>query len=157
MRWPQFLLALLNFGLSIYLILINVIFTDKIDPITLLWCLIYIGLALAISHLYMLYTSNKIDDWYDVESIKSITNLSIAMLTITSIALMLHLAIEYYYNKQLLASDSGAVKRVAPLVAALMSSIVLFSSSLKFKKYVMLCKAVDVQPTSTRRNYRTAD
>ena len=87
---------------------------------------------------------------------KSITNLSIVSLLVCTTALCLHIGLEYYYKNELFAMDSDSVKQVAPLVAALISSLVLFSSSIKFKKYVMLCKSIEM-PSTPKKNYRTAD
>lgn len=159
MRWPQFLLTLVNLSFAIYLLILNTFFSKDLNPITFLWILIYITLALSITHLYMLYMSNKIDDWYDVESMKSITNLSIASLIIGLIALVAQLSVEYYNTKNIrLGNDISEILRTSkiPLAAALMCSIILFTSSIKFKKYVILCKSIDTQPTQMR-NYRTAD
>lgn len=159
MRWFQFLLTLINLGFSIYLILENVFFTNDINPATFLWTLIYISLALAISHLYMLYMSNKLDDWYDVESMKSITNLSIVSLSVCGLALVVHIGLEYYHKRRFMATDSTSIKQITPLVASLICSVALFTSSIKFKKYVILCRSVDLQPTTSmqkRRNYQAA-
>lgn len=106
----------------------------------------------------MLYITNKIDDWYDVESMKSITNLSIVSSVVCATALLTQLGIEYYntktiklpYGIELLQTE------IVPLGAALICSVILFTSSIKFKKYVILCKSLDVQPTQMR-NYRTTD
>lgn len=87
MRWPQFLLTILNLAFAIYILLLNVLFSKEINSYTFLWSLIYLALAVALTHLYMLYMSNKIDDWYDIESMKSITNLSIISLIISATAL----------------------------------------------------------------------
>ena len=157
MRWPQFLLTVINLAFSIYLIIENVFLTNDIKPLTFLWTLVYLSLALSISHLYMLYMSNKIDDWYDVDSMRSIANLSLVSLTVTGLALAVHICLEYYNKKQFLAIDTKSLKQIIPLVAALISSVVLFSSSIKFKKYVILCKSVDLQHTPVKRNYRTTE
>jgi len=157
MRWPQFLLTLINLGYSLYLILANVFLTDNIDPNIFLWTLIYAALALAIAHLYMLYMSNKIDDWYDVESMRSIGNLSICSLAICSLALVGHFAL-LYYNKKPIPKDIESIKRLVPLIAALLCSLVLFTSSIKFKKYIILCRSVDLQAATVaaqKKNYQT--
>lgn len=159
MRWPQFLLTLVNLAFAIYILLLNVLAKDDINSLTFLWTLVYLALALSISHLYMLYMSNKIDDWYDVESLRSITNLSIVALLVCAIALLTHLGLEYYYNKnvsQLFNNKVILKSTIIPLIGAILSSVVLFSSSVKFKKYVILCQQIDLQPRQ-RKNYRTAD
>lgn len=158
MRWPQFLLTLINLGFSLYLIVSNVFLTNSINPTTFLWTLIYAALALAISHLYMLYMTNKIDDWYDVESMRSITNLSIFSMCICALALAGHFAFEYYYKKVVFETDAESIKRIVPLVASLLCSIVLFTSSIKFKKYIFLCRSSDMQAANVaaqKRNYQT--
>lgn len=158
MRWPQFLITLINLVFAIYLLTLNVFFTKEIDPFTFLWALIYLGLALALSHLYMLYMSNKIDDWYDVDSIGSITNLSVILVVICGAALLTHLGLQYYQVKTIvLSGDSQMLKTsLIPLIASLACSLALFMSSIKFKKYVILCQSIDLQSTP-RRNYRTTD
>ena len=158
MRWPQFLLTLINLAFAAYVLLLNVFFTNEINSFTFLWALIYLALALAISHLYMLYMSNKIDDWYDVESINSISNLSIIFLVVCTVALVSQIGLEYYHTKTIvLFKDNEVLKTtIIPLVASILSSMVLFTSSIKFKKYVTLCKSIDLQP-APRKNYRTAD
>lgn len=159
MRWPQFVLTLTNLSFAIYLIVINVFLAQTVDSLTFLWTLIYFALALAISHLYMLYMSNKIDDWYDVASIKSISNLSVFSLLFCTLALAINIGLEYYYKRQFLATDKDSIMKIVPLVAALISSMILFTSSIKFKKYVLLCRSVDMTSTSQipKRNYRTTD
>lgn len=159
MRWPQFLLTCINLGFAVYLIIQNVFLSTTINPLTFLWTLIYISLALAIAHLYMLYMSNKIDDWYDVESMKSIRNLSIVSLAICTLALATTIGLEYYHKKEFMSLDSESIKQILPLGAALVSSIILFSSSIKFKKYVILCKsAADLRANQKpKRNYQTTD
>lgn len=158
MRWPQFTLTLINLSFAVYLIVTRGLLSEKVDPLTFLWTLIYLTLSLAISHLYMLYMSNKIDDWYDVESIKSITNLSIISLIVCSSALLVNIGLEYYHKKRFMDTSSESIKEMVPLIAALLCSVVLFSSSIKFKKYVILCRQVDLPPPQTlKRNYRTTD
>lgn len=156
MRWPQFLLTLINLGFSIYVMVMNVFLVNEIDPIIFLWTLIYLTLSIAICHLYMLYMTNKIDDWYDVESIKSISNLSVVFIIVSSVALLTHLGLEYYHKKSIMSTDSKSIQAIVPLVAALVCSAVLFSSSIKFKKYVILCRSTDL-PTIQRPNYHTTD
>ena len=158
MRWPQFLLSLINLAFAIYILLLNVFLSDEVKPLNFLWALMYLALATAISHLYMLYMSNKIDDWYDVESLRSISNLSVFALLICLTALITHISLDYYNNKSITFFKNGQVLRtvVMPLGAALICSLVLFTSSIKFKKYVTLCQSIDLQPTS-RKNYRTTD
>lgn len=156
MRWPQFLLTLINLSFSIYIILSIVVFSNKsVPPLTFLWTLIYLTLSLAMSHLYMLHMSNKIDDWYDVESMQSISNLSIVSTLFCTIALATHIGLEYYHKKQFLATDEESLRQVIPLIAALICSLALFSSSIKFKKYVILCRSVDLPAQTIRRNYNT--
>lgn len=159
MRWPQFLLALLNLAFAVYIFLLDVLFTKEINSYTFLWALIYLALAVAITHLYMLYMSNKIDDWYDVESMKSITNLSTVSFSICAFALLALLGIEYYKTKtiKIFNNDEPLKTTLIPLVAALICSMVLFMLSIKFKKYVTLCRSIDLQPTQIPKNYRTAD
>lgn len=156
MRWPQFLLTLINLAFAIYLLVLNVFLTNDISPMNFLWALIYLALALAISHLYMLYMSNKIDDWYDVDSIKSISNLSIASVIVCSVALLTHFGLEYYHKKKILSTDKGTIMALTPLVASLVCSAILFTSSIKFKKYIILCKSTEL-PVTPRKNYHTAD
>lgn len=158
MRWPQFLLTLVNLSFAVYILVLNALSTEEIDPIQFLWTLIYLALALAICHLYMLYMSNKIDDWYDVESMKSINNLSVVSLTLCAITLAIQLGLEYYHTKTITLIKGGGLLKssIIPLVAALVCSLILFTSSIKFKKYVILCKSIDLQPT-TRRYYSSAD
>lgn len=158
MRLLQFLLSLVNLGFAFYLIITNVFLTDNINPSTFLWTLIYAALSLAISHLYMLYLSNRIDDWYDVDSMKSITNLSIFSLAICTLALIGHICLEYYNKRIIMATDAESIKRIVPLVASMISSVILFSSSIKFKKYITLCRSADLQAAATvahKRNYQT--
>lgn len=159
MRWPQFLLTLINLTFAVYVLVSNVFLTDKIDPISFLWSLIYLSLAISICHLYMLYMSNKIDDWYDVESIKGITNLSIISMIVCSAALLIHMGLEYYQKKGFTAPDKKSLKALVPLISALACSAILFTSSIKFKKYVILCKSTEPMPAQTtpRRNYHTTD
>lgn len=157
MRWPQFVLTLVNLGFSIYVLLKATLFAETVLPLTFLWALIYLTLSIAISHLYMLYMSNKIDDWYDVDSMQSITNLSITSLTICLTALIVNISLEYYNMKQFFATDSESIKKMVPLVAALICSVILFSSSIKFKKYVILCRSEEVPTQTLKRNYRTTD
>lgn len=160
MRWPQFVLTLTNLSFAIYVLLLNVFFvSDSINSYTFLWTLIYLALAIAISHLYMLYMSNKIDDWYDVESMKGITNLSIVSIMVCAIALLVGIGVEYYQTKAITLFKKGEVLKssMTPLIASLICSTVLFTSSIKFKKYVTLCRSIDLQPTQTQRNYRTTD
>lgn len=158
MRWPQFLLSLINLAFAVYLLLLNVFFSEEIIPLYFLWSLVYLALATAISHLYMLYMSNKIDDWYDVESLRSISNLSIASLLINTTALVTFMTLDYYHNKTItfFKADNILKTTVIPVGAALICSLVLFTSSIKFKKYVTLCQSIDLQPT-TRKNYQTTD
>lgn len=157
MRWPQFLLTLVNLAFAIYVLVLNVVFTDEINSVTFLWILIYLTISLALSHLYMLYMSNKLDDWYDVESMKSISNLSVITFVICAFALIAQFGIEYYNTKTLaLFNNDHVLKNSAiPLIAASICSLILFTSSIKFKKYVILCQSIDLQPT--QKNYRTAD
>lgn len=158
MRWPQFLLTLINLGFSLYLLLSNVFFSDYIDPATFLWTLIYTALSLAIAHLYMLYMTNKIDDWYDVESMKGITNLSIVALVICLGAVAYQIGYDYYHKKVIVDTNPDSLRRLVPLVAALICSLVIFSSSIKFKKYIILCRSVDLQTAAAaahKRNYQT--
>jgi uncharacterized membrane protein len=157
MRWPQFILSLINLAFSIYVIITTTIFSKSVSPLAFLWTLVYLTLSLAISHLYMLYLSNKIDDWYDVESMQSITNLSIVSLVVCLIALVVNISLEYYHHQKFLATDSESIKEMLPLVASLICSVVLFSSSIKFKKYVTLCRSDDMPAQTLRRNYRTTD
>jgi hypothetical protein len=131
--------------------------SKSVAPLTFLWTLIYLTLSLAITHLYMLYLSNKIDDWYDVDSIRSITNLSIASLIVCSTALIVNISLEYYNKKRFFSTDSESIKQIIPLVAALICSVTLFSSSIKFKKYVILCRSEEMPTQTLRRNYRTTD
>lgn len=158
MRWPQFLLTLINLAFAIYILVLNVFFTETIDSLTFLWVLIYIFLALAIAHLYMLYMTNKLDDWYDVESLKSISNLSVISLLICLAALTAHFGLEYYNTRKIgsLNNKSLLKSSLTPLFAALVCSLVLFTSSIKFKKYVTLCQSIDLQPRH-KKNYRTTD
>lgn len=158
MRWPQFLLTLLNLAFAIYILMLNLLASDSVKPITFLWSLIYLTLALSIAHLYMLYMSNKIDDWYDVESMKSIKNLSIFTLIVCAIALILQLGLEYYHTKTIKLNYGMEIFKTPfiPLGAAIICSVILFTSSIKFKKYVILCKSIEVQ-TTQMKNYRTAD
>lgn len=159
MRWPQFLLTLINLAFAIYILVQNVFLVPEIDPITFLWTLIYIALALALSHLYMLYMSNKIDDWYDLESIKSINNLAVASLVICAVTLLTTLGLEYYKTKTIAAFDgkTNLLKTsLIPLAASLVSSLILYTSSIKFKKYITLCQSIDLQPTQ-KKNYQTTD
>lgn len=158
MRWPQFLLTAINLGFACYLLIKYVFISTDIDPVAFLYTLIYLTLALALTHLYMLYMSNKIDDWYDTESMKSIANLSLFSIVTCGIALAVHIVLWYHANRANLTLDSTTTRRIVPLTAALLSSFVLFSSSIKFKKYVLLCKSSDLQPTQNQvRNYRTTD
>lgn len=157
MRWPQFVLTLINLGFSIYVIITTALFSNSIQPLTFLWTLVYLTLSLAICHLYMLYLSNKIDDWYDVESMQSITNLSIVSLFVCLTALIVKISLEYYHKKQFLATDSESIKQLVPLVASLICSVILFTSSIKFKKYVTLCRSEEIPTQTLKRNYRTTD
>lgn len=157
MRWPQFLLTLINLGFSIYVLISTTLLAKSVAPLTFLWTLVYLTLSLAICHLYMLYMSNKIDDWYDVESMQSITNLSIISLIVCLIALAAEIGLEYFHNKRFFATDRASIKRMIPLVASLICSLILFSSSIKFKKYVILCRSEEVPTQTLRRNYRTTD
>lgn len=159
MRWPQFLLTLINLAFAIYLIVLNVFLVKEIDPITFLWALIYIALALALTHLYMLYMSNKIDDWYDLESIKSINNVAIVSLLICAATLLTSLGVEYYKTKTISAFNGSTnllKTSLIPLAASLISSLILYTSSIKFKKYITLCQSIDLQPTQ-KKNYQTTD
>lgn len=158
MRWPQFLLTVINLIFSIYILVLNVFFTETIDSITFLWVLIYLSLSIALTHLYMLYFTNKLDDWYDVESLKSISNLSIISLLICLAALITHFGLEYYRTRTVGNFNNKPLLKnpLSPLFAALICSLILFTSSIKFKKYVTLCQSIDLQPTN-KRNYRTTD
>lgn len=161
-RLVQFLLTAANLGASIILLAYNLFFTEaKIRSTTFLWSLIYLTLALSLCHLYVLYMSNKIDDWYDVDSIKSITNLSIVCLLLCTLALIAQIATEYLEKKSFtffLDNDGIFRHPIIPLAGILVSSLFLLSSSIKFKNYVILCKSVDLQPVPrTRPNYRTTD
>jgi len=158
MRWPQFLLALINLVFALYILILNVFLTKEINSFTFLWTLIYLSLALAISHLYMLYMSNKIDDWYDVESMDSINNLSVIAVLVCAVGLLAHVGSDYYKARVLTVfNDIATLKNtMVPLIGALLCSVILFTSSIKFKKYVTLCKSIDLHPTQ-RRNYQTAD
>lgn len=158
MRWPQFLLTVINLIFSIYILVLNVFFTETIDSITFLWVLIYLSLSIALTHLYMLYFTNKLDDWYDVESLKSISNLSIISLLICLAALITHFGLEYYRTRTVGNFNNKPILKnpLSPLFAALICSLILFTSSIKFKKYVTLCQSIDLQPTN-KRNYRTTD
>lgn len=158
MRWPPFLLSLINLAFAIYILILNVFLTKEIRPSNFLWILVYLALSISLVHLYILYMSNKLDDWYDVDSIKSITNLSILSSVSCTAALLAHLGLEYYNTKTItLYYDSTEMLKSTrvPLVAALLCSMILFSSSIKFKKHVILCKSIDLQPV--QRNYHTAD
>lgn len=159
MRWPHFLLTLINLGFAIYLLVLNVFLVQEINPYTFLWALIYIALAIALSHLYMLYMSNKIDDWYDIESIKSINNLAVISLIICTTTMLTTLGLEYYKTKTIAAlnGSSNPLKTpIIPLAASLLSSLILYTSSIKFKKYITLCQSIDLQPTQ-KKNYQTTD
>lgn len=159
MRWPQFLLTLFNLAFAVYVIVTVVFFTtDLVQPLTFLWALVYLTLSLAMSHLYMLYMSNKIDDWYDVDSMDSIANLSIVSTFFCTLALATSIGLEYYHKKQFLATDYESLRQAVPLIAALICSVALFSSSIKFKKYIILCRSVNL-PTRIQmpRNYHTND
>lgn len=102
--------------------------------------------------------TNKLDDWYDVDSLRSISNLSIISLFICLVALVAHFGLEYYHTKTFgdLNKTPLLKNSITPLFAALICSLVLFTSSIKFKKYVTLCQSIDLQPTN-RKNYQTAD
>lgn len=159
MRWFQFLLTLFNLGFAIYLILITVCFASSpVPPLTFLWALIYLTLSMAIAHLYMLYMSNKIDDWYDVGSMNSITNLSIVSTLFCTAALAIHLGLSYYHKKQVFAVGNETLGQVLPLFAALVCSLAMFLSSIKFRKYIILCRSVELPAARpVPRNYRTND
>lgn len=159
MRWPQFLLTLINLAFAIYLIILNgLFFTQEINPYTFLWALIYLTLAIALSHLYMLYMSNKIDDWYDVDSIKSIANLSVFAVVFSGAGLLTFLGLQYYRTKKIVLFEQNELLKtpLIPLAASLVCGLILFMSTIKFKKYVTLCQSIDLQPTQ-RKNYRTTD
>lgn len=106
----------------------------------------------------MLYMTNKLDDWYDVESLKSISNLSIISLLICLAVLITHFGLEYYRTRTIGDLNNNLLLKnpLTPLFAALICSFVLFTSSIKFKKYVTLCQSIDLQPTN-KKNYRTTD
>lgn len=159
MRWPHFLLTLINLAFAIYILVLNVFLVKEIDPFTFLWALIYIALALALSHLYMLYMSNKIDDWYDIESIRSINNLAVCFLIICASTLLITLGFEYYKTKTIVAFNGSTnllKTSFVPLAASLLSSLILYTSSIKFQKYITLCQSIDLQPTQ-KKNYQTTD
>ncbi|KAG9509010.1 ADP-ribosylation factor 6, partial [Fragariocoptes setiger] len=54
------------------------------------------GIYEGLTHLYSLYASNKIDDWYDVKSIDSIKRFAVTSLTLCVVAMITYLAIDYY-------------------------------------------------------------
>lgn len=159
MRWPHFLLTLINLAFALYILVLNVLLVKEIDPLTFLWALIYIALAIALCHLYMLYMSNKIDDWYDIESIKSINNLAVCSLIVCAAYLLISLGLEYYKTKTIAAfnGSTNLLKTpLMPLAASLISSLILYTSSIKFQKYITLCQSIDLQPTQ-KKNYQTTD
>lgn len=164
MRWAQFLLTLVNLVFAIYILVLNLVSPDvKIRASTFSYSLIYLALAVALCHLYLLYMVNKVDDWYDEKSINSISNLAIFCVVLCTIGLLIYIQLEYMDKKTLtmIFNDGGPLRHpIIPLTALLLSSVVLFCSSIKFKKYVTLCRSVDSQPqlsVSRIPNYRTTE
>lgn len=158
MRWPQFLLSLVNLIFAAFLLTSSVIAPKVVNPFTFLWALVYLALAIALSHLYLLYMVNKLDDWYDVDSMKSINNLSVISMVLCGGVMVAYLGVEYYHNNdvEFIDLNNWSKSPIIPLGAALVCSSILFTSSIKFKKYVILCKSIDLQPTP-RRNYSATD
>lgn len=160
MRWPQFLLSMANLVFAAYLLTANVITPRVVNPFTFLWALVYLALSTALAHLYLLYMVNKLDDWYDVESMKSINNLSVISMVLCGGVMVAYLGVEYHHNNDVnfIDQESWSRSAIIPLAAAVICSSILFTSSIKFKKYVILCKSIDLQPTQTqRRGYSATD
>lgn len=162
MRWAQLLVCLLNLCFACYLLAANLLFVDTIKPHVFLWSLVYLAVGSALVHLYLLYTSNKIDDWYGLDSIDSIRNISIFSSLACSSALVIYLALEYHSRQTLgymFESPATILRNVtAPIALSIISSICLLMSTHKFKKHVTLCRSVDLEQVAPPRpNYRSAD
>lgn len=99
MRWLQLLFLILNVGASTYMVVQVVMSKNPINYQTFLWILIYFVLSAALVHLYMLYASNRIDDWYDEESIDSIKKLSTVSTVICLIVILTYVGLEYHESK----------------------------------------------------------
>lgn len=163
MRFIQFLLTLINLGASIFLLIVNLASpATQLRSSTFLWCLIYVTIAVSLCHLYVLYMVNKIDDWYDEKSMKGITDLAIICIILSFMVLVTYLVLDYLDTKSFyfIFENGGPLRHPSmPLACITVSSLFLFSSSIKFKNYVILCRSSEVvQPAPRiRPNYRTTD
>lgn len=165
MRWPQFALTLVNLTVAFYIWFTNMTSTSgNVKSTTFLFSFIYLTMALALCHLYMLYMINKIDDWYDEKSMDNFSSIAVFTIFLSSIGIFAYCLWEYLEKKTvtMIFNDGGPIKHpVAPLIAILICAIILFTSSIKFKKYVILCKSDDIEPSNRMvkivPNYRTAE
>lgn len=164
MRWPQYILSLINLVLALYIWIANLTSqTGQLKSTTFLFSLIYLAIALALCHLHLLYMINKIDDWYDEKSMNNFSTIAVISVLISTIGIVAYCLVEYLQKKTLtmLFQDDDHIKHpIIPLAAVLISSIILFTRSIKFKKYVILCKSDDLPPqryVKSVPNYRTAE
>lgn len=114
--------------------------TSQVNTHTFFWTLFYITLAISILHLYFLYMTNKLDDWYDLPALKGIRNFSIVAALVNFVASCVYFGIAYRKLNSIDWSILSLDSTLISIVASFLNSLVLYSSTRKFEKYIILCK-----------------
>lgn len=110
MRIFQFILALANLAFCLYLFILNLLKHEAANAQTFFWTLLYLATSLAMLHLFTLYMSNKLDEWYDAKSLNSIRDFALVLSILCAIAICIYLGLEYYKSKHTLSLKKKIMK-----------------------------------------------